>query len=146
MSVYFARVGRYTKVGYSKNPIARSTTITTTGQRPDDVPRGAEANLIGWVPGGRARESWFHRTFADSRVAGEWFVLDESAVRDLIRDDPRGVDFHGMSAMAVFTMSRNPEVTRDDLAAAGIQVEAVSFEEGMWRMSAAFREVWEATT
>lgn len=125
MSVYFATAGRYTKIGFSDDPIARSTTVTRNGTRPDDLDFLAETQLIGWIPGDQRAERLMHSRFADSRVAGEWFIVDESVVRDLIWSDPRGVDIQRMSAVAVFVMAGNAELTRADVAAAGVHVEAV---------------------
>jgi hypothetical protein len=137
MSVYFAQAGRYVKIGYSTNPLGRSTTITTSGTRPDGLPRKADAELIGWIPGNERREGVLHARFVDQRVAGEWFLLNAdqvSEIRELIWSDPGGIDMQRMSAMAVLTAAENPEATRDDIAAAGIQIEATSLHEALKRI------------
>lgn len=131
MAVYFAKAGRYTKVGMSADPFQRMGTVTRNGVRPSDLPRAADVELIGWIPGGALREAQLHVQFADQRVAGEWFVLEEPAVRDLIWSDPGGVDIKRMSAMAVLAAHRHHQATRDDIAAAGIRIEAADEDEAM---------------
>lgn len=126
MSVYFVEAGPYMKIGYSADPTQRIESVTRTGARPDDLPKNAEADLIGWIPGGRERESELHKRFAGVRVASEWFWSEREAVLELIWADPRGVDIHGMSALATVAMLNYPELTRDDVAVAGIPVRAVS--------------------
>lgn len=130
MSVYFATAGGYMKIGYSKDPIARSTTLTTSGTRPDDLPRATDVTLLGWIPGDTNDEGVVHARFRGNRVKGEWFAdVDVDAVRELIWNHPHGVDVQRMSAWAVFTMDRYPELTRDDLTSRGIPVEARPLEE-----------------
>lgn len=135
MSVYFATSGRYMKIGYSADPLSRISTITRNGTRPDDVPHLADTELIGWVPGGTAHELDLHARFASERVAGEWFVIDEAVVRDLIWSDPCGVDVQRMSAIAVFMMGRDPGLTRDAITAAGYRVEGRPLTDALTRMS-----------
>lgn len=130
MSVYFATAGDYVKIGHSADPIARLNTITRNGKRPSDLPFAAEARLIGWIPGDVCDEALLHRRFADQRVAGEWFRgIDCDVLRDLIWADPHGIDIERMSATAVFVALRCPQATRDDIAAAGVRLEALSLEE-----------------
>lgn len=129
MSVYFAQAGPFVKIGYSADPVARSTTVTTNGTRPADLPRGASAKLLGWLPGGRHEEAALHRLFAADHVAGEWFYLDPETVRDLLWADPRGVDVHRMSMQAVCVALRFPTLTRDQIEQAGVPVEAVPLSD-----------------
>lgn len=124
MSVYFAQAGAHIKIGHSADPIERVSTLTRNGTRPSDVAHCAEAELLGWVPGDRAVEAAWHRRFAADHVAGEWFYLDPAAVRDLIWDDPCGIDLERMSALAVFAAHYHRGVSREQIAAAGIPVEA----------------------
>lgn len=136
MSVYFARAGAYVKIGYSRTPLARMTTITNVGIRPADLPRGARATEIGWVPGDTWTEKAWHTRFLADRVAGEWFYLDPAVVRDAIWDDPYGIDVKRMSAMAVFAAAKYPDVSREQLAAAGLRIEAATLAEAGDRISA----------
>lgn len=129
MSVYFAEAGGYIKIGYSHDPIGRSATITTSGTRPSDLPRGAGVDLIGWVPGDHWREGSIHAQFVDSRVRGEWFRLDREAMHELIWQDPHGVDLHRMSASAVFCALNYPHFTRDELESAGVRIHAATEAE-----------------
>lgn len=130
MSVYFAESGRYTKIGFSADPIARAATLTTSGIGPDDLRRRAPVDLLGWIPGHRWRESQVQAAFIDHRVKGEWFHrIDRNAIHDLIWDDPRGIDVHRMSAAAVLYAVRYPSVTRDEIAAAGVPVAACEFSD-----------------
>jgi hypothetical protein len=124
MSVYFAKVGDYIKIGYSADPASRMTTVTRNGTRPDDIQYGTRAELLGWIPGDRKRETWLHRRFAEHHVAGEWFRIDADNIRGLIWSDPRGVDVERMTAIAVSVAMDYPTLTRGQLAAAGIQVES----------------------
>ena len=123
MSVYFATAGGYMKIGYSADPIARVGTVTTNGARPADLPRATPATLLGWVPGKRAEESALHRRFAADRIAGEWFRIDPDVIRDLIWSDPSGIDVQRMSALAVLTACKYPDVTREQIEQAGVPVE-----------------------
>jgi hypothetical protein len=132
MAVYFARSGAYMKIGYSADPTQRVATITTAGTRPDDVPYAADAQLFGWIPGDRIRESQVHRCFSQDRVAGEWFYLSDAPIRDLIWSDPRGIDIQRMSAVAVFVGLRYPQLVRDEMAALGVPVEASTIDTIDW--------------
>lgn len=135
MAVYFARVGDYFKIGYAADPFQRIRTITRSGLRPDEVPFNSSAKLIGWIPGDRWQEGAWHARFIDDRVVGEWFLdLDERDIQDLIWEDPRGVVLERMSAVAVFSAADNPAMTRDELAAAGVQVEATPLEDALGRI------------
>lgn len=137
MSVYFATAGGYTKIGFAADPFQRIGTVTTNGTRPADLPRKSAARLIGWVPGGYWDEGAAQARFLERRVRGEWFGgIAESEVRDLIWSDPRGVDIQKMSASAVFAMHANPDLTRDELEAAGVSVLATSPEDAMQRIDA----------
>lgn len=129
MSVYFAKVGEYVKIGYSHDPMARSTTITRTGARPDDIEFNARVDFIGWIPGDVWRERELHVQHLEHRATGEWFRIDRKVAEDLIWADPRGVDVKRMSALAVFACIRHPELTRDEIEAAGIPVAPNSVEE-----------------
>lgn len=137
MSVYFATACGYTKVGYSADPVGRMTTVTRNGTRPADIPFDAPAELLGWIPGERDREAALHREFAASRAGGEWFVLDESEMRDLIWADPHGVDINRMSMLAVCAARKYPSLTRVQLAAAGIPIEAATETEALLAIDAA---------
>lgn len=85
MSVYFAQVGRYIKVGYSENPERRVRNLWKSGTRygrpadcPLDTPR-----LLASIPGSLNREAECHSALADFAVGCEFFV-DEPPVRDFI--------------------------------------------------------------
>jgi hypothetical protein len=129
MSVYFVQAGDYIKIGHSEDPIARSATVTRLGIRPSDLPYGADADLIGWIPGDTWRERTLHVEHLATRVAGEWFHLDREYVRDLIWRDPAGVDLHRMTAVAVMACRRSPGLLRDELKAAGVRVIAATPSE-----------------
>jgi hypothetical protein len=124
MSVYFAQVGEYVKVGYSADPIQRAHTLTRNGERPDDIPFGADVDLIGWIPGDRKLERALHHRFGSHWIAGEWFRMDTSAAHEIIKADPQGVDLQRMGGLACIYMWKRPELTRDDLEAAGVIVWA----------------------
>lgn len=86
MSVYFAQVGRYIKVGYSENPERRVRNLFKSETRygaPRDVTTDSPRHLIAAVPGELADEFAAHRALDDFRVSGEWF-LDEPEVRTYI--------------------------------------------------------------
>lgn len=136
MSVYFVLAGGYVKIGYSADPFRRSATVTTHGKRPADLPYGTEAELLGWIPGDKLVEMCWHARFVGDHVAGEWFYLDPAMVLDLIWEDPCGVDLRRMSAAAVFTADKNPGVSREQIAQAGIPVEGVTIAEALESMNA----------
>jgi hypothetical protein len=132
MSVYFATADGYTKIGYSADPAGRMTTVTRNGQRPDDLPFGAKAHLIGWIPGDRAVEAGLHRRFAAHHAAGEWFSgIKDGELRSIVEDDPRGIDVDRMTALAVFVAIAHPELTRDEIAALGVRIDAVPEPEAL---------------
>lgn len=147
MAVYFAESCGFVKIGYSHNPLSRAKTITRSGIRPAGIPFGAEANLIGWIPGDVWRERALHVEHIDDRVAGEWFSIDVDHVRDLIWQDPAGVDIKRMTAASVFTLMNSPEgVTRADVEAAGVQIDAQPLAESLARMSLKITEAIEAAS
>lgn len=126
------------KIGFSADPWGRVDSITTRGLRPRDVKRGAAVDFIGYIPGGRREEAAFHRQFATSWVEGEWFTIDDEAVRQIIWDDPCGIDVQRMSALAVFAAHRHAGITRDEIAhLLGGDIMARSFEDVLshWRAS-----------
>lgn len=135
MSVYFAQAGAYVKIGYSHNPISRSATITTTGTRPADLPRGADVTFLGWVPGDTWTERAWHVRFAEDRVAGEWFYLAPDVVREAIWADPAGIDAVRMPALTVFVARDHPGVTRQQLVDAGLEMEATTLAEARMRFN-----------
>lgn len=87
MSVYFARVGQYVKVGYSENPERRVRRLFASETRygaPTDCPTGlAHRELLATLPGDTGPESVAHAALDDFRVVGEFFV-DEPQVRDYL--------------------------------------------------------------
>jgi hypothetical protein len=87
MSVYFAQVGRYIKIGYSTNPERRVRNLfksTTRYGAPQDAPTElADRHLIRAIDGDTGTEFQIHRALNDFRVFGEWFI-DEPEVRDFI--------------------------------------------------------------
>lgn len=97
MSVYFARVKGYVKIGYSAKPWDRVGTITSgTSIKPDDVDPSDEVDLFGWVPGDRHMETSMHRRFGPLGVVGEWF-WDDDAYERLIVEHPYGVPLNDVS-------------------------------------------------
>lgn len=102
MSVYFAAVRGYVKVGYSAKPWVRvGTTTRDTTIKPDDVRKSDDVDLIGWFPGDRAVERSTHDALAEHLVCGEWFV-DHPDVREFLRAQADAVLMHEMSGLAVF--------------------------------------------
>ena len=87
MSVYFAQVGRYIKIGYSENPERRVRRLFASETRygaPKDAPTSlAERTLLKVIDGGEGTERAVHLALDDFRVMGEWFI-DEPEVRDFI--------------------------------------------------------------
>jgi hypothetical protein len=87
VSVYFAQVGRYVKVGYSANPERRVANLFKSATRygiPRDLDIRLPRHLLAAVPGHLNEERAAHAALDDFRVWGEWF-LDEPEVRDYIR-------------------------------------------------------------
>lgn len=91
MSVYFAQVGRYIKVGFSYNPERRVKNLwksETRYSRPLDCPLDAPV-LLAIAPGGRGEESLCHLALEDFAAGGEFFV-DEPPVRAFIPEAQAG--------------------------------------------------------
>ena len=86
MSVYFAQVGRYIKVGYSENPERRVANLfksTTRYNRPWDMPLDADRELLLTIPGDKNTERLCHRALADYAAGCEFFI-DEPGVREFM--------------------------------------------------------------
>ena len=66
--VYFAKIGKHIKVGYSTNLQQRLKAFETT--------TAGEVYLLASIPGGRAEETRLHRALADTRIRGEFFHHD----------------------------------------------------------------------
>lgn len=85
MSVYFAQVGPYIKVGYSTDPARRVRRMfkgATEG--PLGVPRDlASRHLLRAIPGTKEDERRCHDALTDFCVTTEWF-LDEPEVRAFV--------------------------------------------------------------
>lgn len=65
-SVYFAEADGRIKIGYSRQVAARVNQIQTGNAAP--------IKLLGFIPGGLAREREIHAQFASARLNGEWFT------------------------------------------------------------------------
>ena len=80
MSVYFIRVGRYVKVGYSENPEQRFRRLfssTTSYTAPWDAPRSlTDRTLIGYVRGGKNEECEAHNILAEYSVGCEFYLAE----------------------------------------------------------------------
>ena len=87
MSVYFAQVGHYIKIGYSENPERRVRRLFSSDTRygaPEDCPRDlASRHLIRAIDGTKDDEGRIHRALDDFCVGLEWYV-DEPALREYI--------------------------------------------------------------
>lgn len=71
MTIYFAKMGEWIKIGYTANEDAsRRIAQLQTGQ-----PQKIE--LLGTIPGGRDAEAGLHRELEPWRGNGEWFKQDE---------------------------------------------------------------------
>ena len=100
MSVYFAQVGDYMKIGYSTDPIARVAYLTYMECRPAEVENGDSVDLIGWFPGGVAEEKKAHERFADHHVIGEWFSA-EPAMAEYLEAQDEAVLMEGLTFAAL---------------------------------------------
>lgn len=83
MSVYFIKVGRYLKVGYSSDPERRCKNLwrsTTRYSRPWDLSLNEPRELLLAIEGDKTTEHWVHDALDDFRSNGEWFI-DEPEVR-----------------------------------------------------------------
>lgn len=100
MSVYFAAVSGYIKVGFSSDPVKRvGTTTVDKTIKPTGVHGGDEVTLLGWFPGDRKAERLAHEALAPYRAAGEWFI-DCPAVRAYMLDRTEAVDFSRLTMSA----------------------------------------------
>lgn len=112
MSVYFARVKGYVKIGYSKDPLSRVNTITTGScLKPLDVEYGDTIHLLGWIPGDRKVELAMHNKFLSNYVIGEWF-WDDDAYDALIEDHDFGIPWPATSYEVIRAMEEYPHATR----------------------------------
>lgn len=91
MSVYFARVRGYIKIGYSAKPWARVTTLTSgTLERPDDIEYGDDIHLLGFYPGGRREERAAHMALGQHWAGvGEWYWDDPEVEAHLVAHPER---------------------------------------------------------
>lgn len=77
MTVYFARVGDFIKVGFSTNPVNRVQRIKSDDcAKPLDLDRSSPVELLRVVPGDVEHEQMAHDALSDFRVCGEWFVAE----------------------------------------------------------------------
>lgn len=75
-SVYFARCGKYAKIGFADNPEQRVRRLFNAGHLvcPEDIDRTQPVELLHTIPDCRIRdERIIHALFERYRVAGEWF-------------------------------------------------------------------------
>jgi hypothetical protein len=70
MTIYFAEMGDWIKIGYTAGKPARRIAQLQTGQ-PQRI------KLLGTIPGDMDAESSLHQEFRDYRVGGEWFEKSE---------------------------------------------------------------------
>lgn len=72
-SIYFARVGRYVKIGCSTDVTARLRGLSAAALiHPPDL-EDIKPTLIGAFPGGYELESDIHADLWEWQAAGEWF-------------------------------------------------------------------------
>lgn len=92
MSVYFIKVGRYIKVGYSEDPERRCQNLwrsSTRYGRPWDMSLDSPRELLLSVPGDKAEEYDCHQALRDFAAGCEWFI-DEPEVRSFMERAARG--------------------------------------------------------
>lgn len=100
MSVYFAKVGEFVKVGYSTQPWTRVSTITYGAiVTPEGVESGDLVTLLGWYPGDFRDERAAHLALGQHYVCGEWFH-DHPDVRARLKSHPDHVPATEMSGFA----------------------------------------------
>ena len=84
MSVYFIRLGKYLKVGYSENPERRFRRLfagSTSYAAPWDCPRKlSERTLLGYVPGTKDDERDAHDALADFGVGCEFYLAERGSL------------------------------------------------------------------
>lgn len=84
MSVYFIRLGKYVKVGYSETPERRFRRLfssTTSYSAPWDAPRGlADRTLLGFVSGSKDDEWAAHEALADYLVGCEFYLAEQPVI------------------------------------------------------------------
>lgn len=86
MSVYFIKVGRYIKVGYSDNPERRCKNLwksSTRYGRPWDMSLDSPRELLLVIPGSKNTEALCHQALAEFAAGCEWFI-DEPEVREFM--------------------------------------------------------------
>lgn len=91
MAVYFARVGRYIKVGYSENPERRVRRMLSSATRygaPLDCDI-YDRELLATIPGDLNAERACHAALEDYAAGCEFFI-DEPGVREFIELAQRG--------------------------------------------------------
>lgn len=76
MTIYFAQVGPYIKIGFSRNPERRVRRLFSSATpAPADCPRDlASRRLLRTIPGDLSVERAVHAAVDDFRVAGEFFL------------------------------------------------------------------------
>lgn len=93
MSVYFAKVGRYIKVGFSENPERRVRNLFKSSTRydvPFDLDVRERRELLLYIPGQLNRERACHEALEDFAAGCEWFI-DEPPVREFMAKAAVGV-------------------------------------------------------
>ena|SRR3990167_11289723 len=75
--LYLIKAGKHYKIGWTKDINSRVKLFQTGNAYPIEI-------VVNYPTGMpiQALEAWFHKAFADKRVNGEWFELDDS---DLVR-------------------------------------------------------------
>lgn len=92
MSVYFIKVGRYIKVGYSRDPERRCQRLwasSTRYSRPWDLSLQEPRELLLVIDGDLGTEWKCHTMLSDYYAVGEWFI-DEPGVREFMAAAQRG--------------------------------------------------------
>lgn len=132
MSVYFAQVKGYVKIGYSCNPVKRMSALLRNGIKvPADVSREDRINLLGWLPGDRYVEADTQARFRHLHVGGEWF-WDEPEIDAYLTSHPRGFRY-GLDPDDVSVLIREfPHLTRAqilDVASPILEQSRADFHE-----------------
>jgi len=78
--VYFITDGDFTKIGVSNDPKKRLANLQTSNPK--------RLHLIGTLRGGYSLEKRLHAHFAERRVSGEWFKLEEADIKPFFEAPP----------------------------------------------------------
>ncbi|WP_336488341.1 hypothetical protein [Methylobacterium nigriterrae] len=124
--IYFIQSEKFVKIGWTMGPPERRALMAQT-YNPH------QCFLMGAIAGGADDELWWHTTFEDLHVRGEWFRLTDKLRSTILFALKRGVEINRPRPLKKARVQRVRELRRERLTAldaGSVTADPVVFHDG----------------